>query len=84
MISLILTESGIGCDIDHLSITHVFHANNLGLPYAIALQELINVCYKYNVAIDLNFKATKSYCVAFTPKLLALPSLHINDLRILL
>ena len=32
----------------------------------------------------MNFNATKSYCVAFTPKLykLALPSLHINHLPI--
>ena len=36
----------------------------------------------YSVEIDLNFNATKSYYVAFTPKLynLALPSLHINYL----
>ena len=34
--------------------------------------------------IDLNFNATKSYCVAFALKLykLALPSLHINYLPI--
>ena len=40
--------------------------------------------YEYSVDIDLNFKSTKSYCVAFTPKLymLALPSLHINHLPI--
>ena len=47
-------------------------------PCAIALQEQIGLCYKYSVDIDLNFNVTKSYCVAFTPKLykLALPSLH--------
>ena len=49
---------------------------------AIALQELIDLCCEYSVDIDLNFNATKSYCVAYTPKLykLALPSLHINHL----
>ena len=53
-------------------------------PCAIALQELTDLCYEYSVDIDLNFNATKSYCVAFTPKLykLALPSLHINHLPI--
>ena len=53
-------------------------------PCAIALQELIGLCYEYSVDIDLNFNATKSYCVAFTPKLykLALPLLHINHLPI--
>ena len=46
--------------------------------------ELIGLCYEYSVDIDLNFNATKSYFVAFTPKLykLALPSLHINHMPI--
>ena len=30
-------------------------------PCAIALQELINVCYQYSNEIDLNFNATKSF-----------------------
>ena len=73
-LSFILSESGIGCHIDDLCINQC----------AIALQELIGLCYEYSVDIDLNFNATKSYCVAFTPKLykLALPSLHINHLPI--
>ena len=37
-------------------------------PCAIALQELFNVCYHYSNEIDLNFNATKSFCVAFTVK----------------
>ena len=65
---------------------HGFYADDLCLmaACAIALQELIGLCYEYSVDIDLNFNATKSYCVAFTPKLykLALPSLHINHLPI--
>ena len=54
-------------------------------PCAIALQELINVCYQYSNEIDLNFNATKSFCVAFTPKCykLVLPSLFMNSLPIL-
>ena len=53
-------------------------------PCAIALQELIGLCYEFSGDIDLNFNATKYYCVALTPKLykLALPSLHINHLPI--
>ena len=86
-LSFILSESGIGCHIDDLCINHVCYANDICLmaPCAIAFQELISLCYKYSVNdIDLNFNATKSYCVAFTPKLykLALPSLHINRLPI--
>ena len=54
-------------------------------PCAIALQELINACYQYSNEIDLNFNATKSFCVAFTPKhyKLSLPSLFMNSLLIL-
>ena len=86
-LSFILSESGIGCHINDLCINHVFYADDLCLmaPCAIALQELIGLCYEYSVVIDLNFNATKSYCVALiTPKLykLALPSLHINHLLI--
>ena len=76
----LLSESGIGCQIDDLCIHHVFYVFDLCLmvPCAIALQKLISLCYEYSVEIDLNFNATKSYCVAFTPKLykLALLSLH--------
>ena len=70
-LSLILPESGIGCHIEDLCINHVFYADDLCLiaPFAIALQELIGLCYEYSVDIDLNFNATKCYCVAFTPKL---------------
>ena len=42
--------------------------------------------YTSSVGVDLNFNVTKSYCIAFTPKLykLTLPSLHIiNHLPIL-
>ena len=54
-------------------------------PCAIALQELIHVCYQYSNEIDLNFNATKSFCVDFTPKhfKLLLPSLFMNSLPIL-
>ena len=53
-------------------------------PCAIALQELITMCFKYIIEIDLNFNALKSYCVAFLPKMykLALPVLHINSMPI--
>ena len=63
-----------------------FLADDLCLmaPCAFALQELINMCFKYSIEIELNFNALKSYCVAFLPKLykLALPVLHINSMPI--
>ena len=70
----------------HVCINHAFYADDLCLmaPCAIALQELINLCYDYIIGIDMNFNALKSYCIAFTQKLykLTLPSLHINSLSI--
>ena len=85
-LSVLLSQSGIGCHIEGLCINHVFYADDLCLmaPCAIALQELINMCFKYSIEIDLNFNALKSYCVAFLPTLykLALPVLHINSMPI--
>ena len=86
-LSSLLNTSRIGCHIDDVCINHVFYADDLCLmaPCAIALQELINVCYQYSNEIDLNFNATKFFCVAFTPKhyKLLLPSLFMNSLPIL-
>ena len=52
---------------------------------AIALQELLNICYRYSVEVNLNFNSTKSFCVAFTPKhyKLSLPPLFMNSLPIM-
>ena len=46
-LSVLLSQSGIGCHIDDLCINHVFYADDLCLmaPCAIVLQELINLCY---------------------------------------
>ena len=55
------------------------------VPRAIALQQLINVCYQWSNEMDLNFNATKSFYVAFTPKYykLSLPPLFMNSFFIL-
>ena len=64
-------------------INHVFYADDLCLmaPCEITLQELINICYKYSIEIDMNFNALKSFCMAFIANVfkLKLPSLHINS-----
>ena len=77
-LSLLLNTGRIGCHIDDVCINHVFYADDL------CLQELINVCYQYSNEINLNFNATKSFCVAFTPNhyKLLLPSLFMNSLPI--
>ena len=50
-LSVLLSQSGVGCHIDDLCINHVFYADDLCLmaPCAIALQELINLCYDYSI-----------------------------------
>ena len=55
-LSVLLSQSRIGCHIEGLCIKHVFYADDLCLmaPCAIALQELINMCFKYSIEIDLN------------------------------
>ena len=69
-LSSLLNTSRIECHIDDVCINQEFHADDLCLmaPCAIALQELINVCYQYSNEIDLNFNATIFFCVAFTLK----------------
>ena len=61
----------------------MFYAHDLCLMAlcAIALQQLINVCHRYSIIVDLNFNALKSFCFAFTSKLYksCLPHAHINN-----
>ena len=66
----LLNAGRIGCHISDVCINRVFYADDLCLmaPCAIALQELLNNCYRYSVEVNLNFNAKKSFCVAFTPK----------------
>ena len=54
-------------------------------PCAIALQELINICCVYSIEIDLNFNATKSYCMIFTPRNYKrfIPPHYLNKLPVL-
>ena len=68
-LSSLLNTSRIGCHISDVCINHVFYADDLCLMAhcAIALQELINICCLYSIEIDLNFNATKSYCMFLPP-----------------
>ena len=68
--------------VDNVCINHVFYADDLCLmaPCAIALQQLLNICHRYSIIVDLNFNALKSFCFTFTPNpyKLCLLCLHIN------
>ena len=86
-LSSLLNTSRIRCHISDVCINHVFYADDLCLmaPCAIALQELINICCLYSIEIDLNFNATKSYCMIFTPRYYKrfIPPLYLNKLPVL-
>ena len=71
-ISVLLSQSGIGCQINGVCINHIFYAVCLRELCAIALQQLLNICCKYCIEIDMNFNALKPFCIAFTPKLFKL------------
>ena len=81
-----LKNSGIGCYVDNVYVNHAFYADDLCLmaPCAIALQQLLNICHRYSIVVDLNFNALKLFCFAFTPKpyKLYLPSLHIDNVSL--
>ena len=78
-----LHDIGTDCYIDNVCVNHVFYADDLCLmaPCAIALQQLLYICHRYSIIVDLNLNALKSFCFAFTPKPynLCLPCLHINN-----
>ena len=54
-LSNMLIRNGVGCYIDNVCGYHVFYADDLCLmaPYAIALQELLNICHSYSIIVDL-------------------------------
>ena len=54
--SSLLNASRIGSHINDVCINHVFYADDLCLmaPCAIALQELLSICYRYSVEVNLN------------------------------
>ena len=47
-------------------------------------EELLNICHSYRITVDVNFNASKSFCVAFTLKLFKprFPELNINAILI--
>ena len=86
-LSKMLNDSGMGCYVDNVCVNYVFYADDLCLMAlcAITLQlQLLNICHRYSIIVDLNFNALKSFCFAFTPRFyqLCLPHLNINNVPI--
>ena len=82
-LSKMLNGSGTGCYVDNVCVNYVFYADDLCLmaPCATALQQLIYLCHRYSIIVNLTFNALKSLCFAFTLRLykLCLPHVHINN-----
>ena len=68
-LSKALIKLGIGCNVG-VYINHLFYADDLCIlaPTAMALQQIVNVCYDYGSNHDIVFNAKKSLCVVFKPK----------------
>ena len=83
-LSSLVNTSAIGCHISDACIHIVFYADDLCLmaPCAIAVQKLIIFFWLYSIEIELNFNATKSYCISFISKnyKLLIPTLYLNKL----
>ena len=82
-----INASRMECKISDVCINHVFYTDDLCLmaPCAIALQDYLIFVNRYSVEVNINFNATKSFCVAFAPKhhKLSLPPLFMNTLPIM-
>ena len=76
-------NSGIRCFIGNVCFNHVLYADDFCLmaPYAVALQEILNICHSYSISVDVNFNPLKSFCISFIPKLFkwSLPKININS-----
>ena len=81
-----LVKRKIGCHIDNLCMNHVMYADDICLmaPSPASLQELIDICYDFNVQNDLSFNSSKSFCMGFKPKSykLSCPILYIDNLEL--
>ena len=68
-LSVALNKSGIGCNVG-TCVNHLFYADDLCLlaPTAMALQQIVSVCYNYGAEPDIVVNAKKSYYAVFKPK----------------
>lgn len=75
-LSIDLTNSGIGCNINGVCLNHFIYADDMCLvaPSARALQTLLNICVKYASCHDIVYNTKKSVCMFFKSNKLTLPS----------
>ena len=69
-LSKMLNDSCMSCYVDYVCVNSVFYADNLCLmaSCAFALRQLIHVCHRYSIIVDLHFNALKQF----------VPHLHLD------
>ena len=79
-LSNLLISSSIGCFLDKVCFNHVFYSDDLSYSAMRNCTSRFTYCHSYSMTVDVNFNALKSFCIAFTPKLLKLrfPELNIK------
>ena len=82
-----LIDARSGCFIEHQCINHVMYADYICLlaPSALALQNLLDVCYNFSQCNDTVVNSLKSVYIVFRPKRYKLfcrsVSLHLDRLN---
>ena len=81
-----LSTSNAGCQIDNISVNHIFYADDLCLlaPCPSALQQLIDICAKFGIDNDITYNPAKSICMIVKPIRFNLhcPSVSLDNVKL--
>jgi len=80
-----LCNSNFGCQLDNVSLNHLFYADDMCLlaPSAIGLQGLINICESYGLEHNIIYNnPVKSKCLTILPARyrLSIPTVSLNGI----
>ena len=69
-LSVILNDMNVGCMIQDVTINHMFYADDSVLlaPSPIALQQLLDTCFKYASEFELKYNKKKTVSMCIKPK----------------
>ena len=85
-LSALLNASEVGCFIDGSCTNHLFYADDLCLlaPSAVALQDLLDICFQYGQDHDITFNHLKSQYMVFKRRTctLTLPDVHLDTMML--
>ena len=83
-LSVMLNNVNIGCMLNSKIINHLFYADDSVLiaPTTQALQQLITICEKFAIDVELKYNTKKSFCMFVVPKWLKnvqFPDVYLNN-----